>query len=169
MATRTIAKGENSPPHPVLSLPFVADLPDPQNPRRTIRCFWNIPDHADYQEACDIGRRWGAAFVAYTRMHDSNLLAWIAREIAERESKLPPDSFSTGFKVGFFSAIEALAAKIGEVSPDYEERWLIGVETFYRKCREEMEAELAAEISARVARMNAGKAAKAKTRRAAHV
>lgn len=165
MASRTIAKGKNSP-HSVLSLPFVADLPDPKNSRRTVRSFWNIPDHADYGEANDIGRRWAVEYVAYERQHQPALLTIIARHIAERESELPPNSHLRGFSVGFFSAIADLATAAGYTHPDYEARWLENQESYYRKLREEAEVQRRAEIAVRVARMNAGKAAKA--RRAAH-
>lgn len=158
MAHSTIAKTAEVAPHPILSLPFVADLPDPEHPRRTVRVLWNIPDEADYGDACDIGMRWGAAFMAYVRLGHDCLLPYMSRVIADREKLLPPNSGSIGFRVGFFSAIESLAL-IGSnvVGAD---KWLLATESFYRGLREKREVDRREQIAVRVSRMNAAKRAK---------
>lgn len=39
----------------VIHLPFVADIPDPLKPNKTIRCFWNIPDNTISEKPVPLG------------------------------------------------------------------------------------------------------------------
>lgn len=148
-------------PHPVLSLPFVADLPDPNNPRKSVRTFWKIPDEADYGEACDIGCRWGTDFVKYSRRRNDSILIIIIHAIADRVAPLPRFSGSRGFGVGFCYAIEHLLALGGRCVGE-EEKWFLEKQARSRRAREEIEAVHQVSVAVRVARMNAAKAAKRK-------
>lgn len=95
-------------PHPVTSLPFVADVKI--GPRKTQRSFWAIERTADYGMACDKGREYAAHYLQFVK--DGNggpgLLTWIAGHMAEANAlrHVGPGDSSHGYAVGFFSFLD---------------------------------------------------------------
>jgi hypothetical protein len=150
----------------ILALPFVADVPNPCNPRKTFREFWNIPDEADYTEANRIGMRWAAAFIKYSAEGSGCVLPMVARGIAVREARLPEGSGAHGFSVGFFYGLECLA-EAGAAAWGGADQWIERTEAYYREAEEKRRAQEQQQIAERVARMNAAKAAKKASRQAA--
>jgi hypothetical protein len=146
-------------PRSVLALPFVADVPDPGKPGRTTRQFWVVPSGAtvDYGEACRIGARWAAEYVAWEAAHGMSFLFTIVQAMAE--SKSMPVCGARGFAVGFLDALRELAI-VGSGAYGGADRYGDWKEQQYRERRAAGNERERAEIAERVSRMNAGRHAK---------
>jgi hypothetical protein len=143
---------------PVALLPFEAYIPDPRNPKRKRLTFWNIPDDADYGEACRVGSAWAAALIDSDGAAPPHL-RFIVDEIAKSEARLPRFGGSRGFAVGFFSVFAELAW-MGADRCGSAKRFVDFQEARYREAEAHREAERGEASKVRVARMNAGKGAK---------
>ena len=143
----------------ITALPFVVDVPHPQNSRRTMRRFWSAPVTADYGEACEIGRQWAAEYINYARGNGGGSLVRIMRDMGEWDRGLPDGSEATGFAVGFLSTIERLAEH-GAAGWGGADKFIDAQNEHYRSAQRKRDAEERERALAAVARMNAGRAAK---------
>jgi hypothetical protein len=144
-----------------ISLPFVADVPEPEKPRVTVRRAWVVPDVPvdDYGDACRIGARWAAEYIDYERRTGSSALYRIALGIAEQHERIGPlCGGSSGFGVGFLAAIAELAV-IGAKACGGAQRYGAWKEQQYKDYEAAATRRQKDEITRRVARMNAGKRA----------
>ena len=150
-------------PRSVLALPFVADVPDAGNPRKTTRKFWvlpAIPTDDYYGDACRIGARWAAQYIAWQEASGMPpILTVVMRDMAALEGQLSSTSGARCFAIGFLGALSELAV-IGARACGGAARYGDLKEREHRELQAKYDERERAEISKRVSRMNTGRRAK---------
>jgi hypothetical protein len=93
-------------PHPVLSLPFVADRA-PTSRGNLRRCFWNVQPTGNYSEDCLTGYSFAVEYLRYRQEREEStpLLAPIVCDMPKREK-----NEHAGIEVGFLLLMDHAAS-----------------------------------------------------------
>ena len=106
--TQALIERRSFPPRPasLTDLPFVADVK--VGPRKTARCFWNVPPTADYGHANDVGRQYACDYAQYLKENPfwvgSGQMGRIVQDMHAHEC----GTATHGYAVGFWAFVEQL-------------------------------------------------------------